>query len=91
MEDGGLEAVVSSCGAGLAVAEEAEVEIEVVADDEDILGWDFVKFGKIAHGEAGIVIKSLRFNEDVVALFAPDSGMFLVWFPAPALYFGIKI
>lgn len=87
----GLEAVVTTAAAFGAVAETVEWEIEIVADDEDVLEGDFVEIGEFGDGAAGVVVKSLGFDEDFVAGFQPE-GVELGLLPGfEAVDFGIKI
>lgn len=58
----GFEAVVTAAGAFGAVADLAEVEVKIVADDEKVGGAEFVKMDEFLDGAAGIVIKILGFN-----------------------------
>ena len=91
MKDGGFEAVISSCSARFAVAEVAEIKIKIIANNKDVFGRNLVEFGEIAHRKTRVVIKGLWLDEEVVALFAPDSIVFLMRLPAPAVNLGIKI
>lgn len=86
----GFEAIITSAGASEAIASGAEVELEVIAKDENIGRWDFVKMGESLDGLAGIIIKSLRFEEDLVAVFEPESVHFGL-LPVEMVDFGIKI
>lgn len=90
MLEDGFEAVIGASGTVLAVADGAEGELEVVANDEDILGCEFVKPGKSGDGEAGIVVESLRFDENGVTILAPESVKFGL-LPVELVEFGIEI
>ena len=89
--DDGPEPVVATVGAGFAVAEGAKGEIEVVAEDENILGRNFIKLGKIADGQARIVVELLGFDKDTVAICEGESAMFGVGLPGEISNFGVKI
>ena len=91
MGDDRFETVVAAGGAFFAFAGGAEREIEVVADAEDVCGWDFVKVGESADGGADVVVKSLGLDEDGVALFAPDGVEFFVRLPFEVVDFEVKI
>jgi len=65
----GLETIIAASSAGGAIAESAKRKIEIIADYKDIVRGDFVKIGESADGEAGFVVKSLGFNEDVLVVF----------------------
>ena len=74
-----------------ALTDLAELEVEIVADDKNVLWRDLIKVGKSADGCTDIVVKGLGFNDDSVALFLPDGIKFLVWFPLKAFNLEIKI
>lgn len=87
----GLEAVVAAATAFGAVAEAAEREIEIVADDEDVFEGDFVEIDEFGDGATRVVVKSLGLDEDFVAGFQPE-GVELGLLPGlEAVYCGIKI
>lgn len=65
----GLETIIAASSAGGAIAESAKRKIEIIADYKDIVRGDFVKIGESADGEAGFVVESLGFNEDVLTVF----------------------
>ena len=83
--------VVAAGGAMSALTDFTELEVEIVADDKNILWRDLIKVGKSADGCTDIVIKSLGFNNDGIALFLPDGIKFLVRFPLKAFNLEIKI
>ena len=74
-----------------ALADLAEFEIEVVADDKDVFGSDFIKVGESPDGGSDVVIEGLRLDKDGVALFLPDGVELFVRFPFKARNFEIKI
>lgn len=86
----GFEAVVAAGAAFGAVAEAVERQVKIVADDEDVFERDFVEIDEFGDGAAGIIVKSLRFDEDLIAVFEPE-GVELRFLPGEILDFGIKI
>lgn len=65
----GFEAVVAAAAAFGAIAKTVEGQVKIVADDKDVFEGDFVEIGKVDDGAAGIVVESLGFDEDFVAVF----------------------
>lgn len=55
-----------------------------------MLGWNFVILREGLNGGTGIVIKSLRFEEDCIASFVPE-GIIFGLFPVKMVDFRIKI
>lgn len=86
----GFQAVVPSARAFSAETGLAERQVEIIANDRDVFGWDFVEMGESLDGFAGIIIESLWFDEDSVAVFIPKS-IILRSFPVEMMNFGIKI
>lgn len=86
----GFETVVATAATFGAVARGAEGEVEIVADDEDVLEGDFVEIDELLDGAAGIVVESLGLDEDFVAGFEPE-GVKLGFLPVEMVDFGIKI
>lgn len=73
-----------------AVAELAKIEIEIVANDENIGGWDFIEMSEKLGGLAGIIVEILRLEKNCVADFCPNSVIFR-FLPSEIVSFGIKI
>lgn len=86
----GFEAVVAATTASHAIAKTVERQVEIVADDENVLEGNFVKIDKFGNGATGIVVESLRFDEDFVAVFEPN-GMEFGFLPVEIFNFSIKI
>lgn len=74
--DDGFETVATAATAFFTEANLTKIEIEVVADDEDVFGRDFVKMREGLDGFAGIVIEVLGFDKDIVAGFEPECAKF---------------
>ena len=62
--DDGFEAVIATGRAAIAVAELAEVEIEVITDGEEIVVRDFIVVLEGFDGLAGDIIEALRFDKN---------------------------
>lgn len=86
----GFETVVAAGAALGAVTKTIERQVEVVADDEDVLERNSVEIGEFGDSAAGIVVESLGFDEDFVAVFKPE-GMEFGFLPGEIFDFGIKI
>lgn len=86
----GFEAVVAAGAALGAVAEAAERQVKIITNDQDVFEGDFVEIGEFGDGTAGIVIESLRFDKNPVAVFEPE-GMEFGFLPGEIFDFGIKI
>lgn len=89
LEDG-FEAIVGAGGAMFAVAQGAERQFEIIAKDENLRRLELIEMGESRDGETGIVVESLRFDEDGIAGFAPESVEFGL-LPVELVNFGIKI
>jgi len=74
--DNGFEAVAAAGGSGGAVAELAEGESEIVADDEDIFQGYFVEIDDGREGDAGEIVVRAGFNEESVVVLGYARGEF---------------
>lgn len=72
----GFEAIVAAARTVSSVAEGAEGQLKIVADDEDVVRLDAVESGEVCDGDAGFVIESLGLDEDVIAVFEPNGVEF---------------
>lgn len=86
----GFETIIAAAGAFGAVADLAEFEIEIVADDENVVGGEFVKMDEFLDGAAGKIVEILGFEEDAVTVFGPESAKF-GFLPVEVVDFGIEI
>lgn len=86
----GFETVVAAGAALGAVAEAAERQIKIITNDQDVFEGDFVEIGEFGDGAAGIVIESLGFDKDLIAVFEPE-GVEFGLLPGEIFDFGIKI
>lgn len=91
MLNGGLEAIVAACAAPLAEADLAEWEIEIVANNENILRGELVKVAEAADTHALIVIESLWFYEENIAVLGDFGFELWLWLESEIMNFGIKI
>lgn len=74
-----------------AKTELAEIEVEVVADDEDVFGRDFIELGEFLHSRAGEIVESLGFDKNGVGGFGVDGGELGGFMPGELAGFEIKI
>ena len=65
----GFEAVVPSAAAAFAEADLAEIEVKIVAEDENVARREFIETHEIGDGETGVVVEGLGLEEDFVAGF----------------------
>lgn len=86
----GFEAVVATATAFGAEAQRAKRQVEIIANNQNIGGGNFIELGELGNSLAGIVIKSLGFNKNRVSLFEPDSVEFGV-LPSEIVDLGIKV
>ena len=86
-----FEAIIAARTAPLAVADFAKFEVKIVANDEKILGLEFVIMSKRFETLTDFVIKRLRLNEEFVTVFEILNIKFVIEFPVKAVNFGIKI
>ncbi len=86
----GFEAVIGAGGTVLTVAIFAKNQLKIVAKDENISRVNLIKVGKSSDGQARIVVKSLGFDKNPVAIFEPE-GVKLGLLPGEMLHRGVKI
>lgn len=86
----GFEAVVATTAAFGAEAQRAKRQVEIIANDQNVGGCDFIELGELGNSLTGIVIKSLGFNKDRASLFEPDGVEFEV-LPSEIVDLGIEV
>lgn len=67
----GFETVIAGARTFGAKTERAKREIKIITDNEDVTRGELVKMHEFSYGEAGIVIKSLGFDKEAVAILEP--------------------
>ncbi len=91
MRNGRFEAIIAAGATPLAEANLAELEVKIVADDQEILWCKLVIIANELKALADVVIKSLRLNEKRLAVLVIEHAVLLVFFPCKATKFRIKI
>ena len=86
----GFQAVIAAAGAFDAETGFAERQVEIVANDRNMLGWNFVILCESLHSFAGVIIKNLGFEKNGIVGFVPEGVIFRL-FPVKMMDFRIKI
>ena len=74
----------------LAITNFTKRQLKIITNYQNISRSDFIKMLIVRYSNARIVVKSLRLNQDTVAVFEPNSTVFL-FLPGQIVDFGIKI
>lgn len=90
MRNDRFEAVVTAAAAVKAEANGTKIEVEIVANNENVLRRNFIKMAEGLDGLAGFIVISLGFNEESATSFEPE-GVHLGFLPIEIMNFGVKI